>query len=168
VLQVAANDVQVLNSVNSKLPFLVTTSDDAKDSLKEEIRLRLVYLYLFRLDSHRGQNLNIFRVYWSFRIDVVVHVIYLANFISDLLLILVEMREFCVGPIVKFIIPYSYLYDYVSVWEIYCLQLLICRYRCLDLRRQQMNFNILLRHKVVKLMRRYLEDIHGFVEVLSQ
>jgi aspartyl-tRNA synthetase len=46
VLQVAANDVQVLNSVNSKLPFLVTTSDDAKDSLKEEIRLRLVYLYL--------------------------------------------------------------------------------------------------------------------------
>lgn len=30
-----------------------------------------------------------------------------------------------------------------------------------------MNFNILLRHKVAKLMRRYLEDIHGFVEVLS-
>lgn len=30
-----------------------------------------------------------------------------------------------------------------------------------------MNFNILLRHKVVKLIRRYLEDIHGFVEVLS-
>ncbi|KAK2444393.1 aspartate--tRNA ligase, chloroplastic/mitochondrial [Trifolium repens] len=77
-IEVAANDVQVLNSVNSKLPFLVTTSDDAKDSLKEEIRLR---------------------------------------------------------------------------------------YRCLDLRRQQMNFNILLRHKVVKLMRRYLEDIHGFVEI---
>jgi hypothetical protein len=102
VLQVAANDVQVLNSVNSKLPFLVTTSDDAKDSLKEEIRLRLVYLYLCRLDSHRCQNLNICRVYWSFPIDVVVHVIYLANFISDLLLILVEMREFCVGPIVKF------------------------------------------------------------------
>ncbi|KAK2439497.1 aspartate--tRNA ligase, chloroplastic/mitochondrial [Trifolium repens] len=77
-IEVAANEVQVLNSVNSKLPFLVTTSDDAKDSLKEEIRLR---------------------------------------------------------------------------------------YRCLDLRRQQMNFNILLRHKVVKLMRRYLEDIHGFVEI---
>ncbi|XP_061344949.1 aspartate--tRNA ligase, chloroplastic/mitochondrial [Gastrolobium bilobum] len=77
-IEVAANRVQVLNSVNSKLPFLVTTADDAKDSLKEEIRLR---------------------------------------------------------------------------------------YRCLDLRRQQMNFNILLRHKVVKLMRRYLEDIHGFVEI---
>ena len=28
-----------------------------------------------------------------------------------------------------------------------------------------MNFNIMLRHKVVKLMRRYLEDVHGFVEV---
>ncbi|KAJ1436283.1 OB-fold nucleic acid binding domain, AA-tRNA synthetase-type [Sesbania bispinosa] len=77
-IEVAANKVQVLNSVNSKLPFLVTTADDAKDSLKEEIRLR---------------------------------------------------------------------------------------YRCLDLRRQQMNFNILLRHKVVKLIRRYLEDMHGFVEI---
>ncbi|XP_050879342.1 aspartate--tRNA ligase, chloroplastic/mitochondrial isoform X4 [Lathyrus oleraceus] len=77
-IEVAANEVHVLNSVNSKLPFLVTTSDDAKDSLKEEIRLR---------------------------------------------------------------------------------------YRCLDLRRQQMNFNILLRHKVVKLIRRHLEDIHGFVEI---
>lgn len=28
-----------------------------------------------------------------------------------------------------------------------------------------MNFNLMLRHKVVKLIRRYLEDIHGFVEV---
>ncbi|XP_022922565.1 aspartate--tRNA ligase, chloroplastic/mitochondrial-like [Cucurbita moschata] len=35
----------------------------------------------------------------------------------------------------------------------------ILRYRYLDLRRKQMNFNIMLRHKVVKLMRRYLEDI---------
>ena len=40
VWQVAATSVQVLNAVNSKLPFLVTTADDAKDSLKEEIRLR--------------------------------------------------------------------------------------------------------------------------------
>jgi len=39
--QVAASRLQVLNSVNSKLPFLVTNADDAKDSLKEEIRLRL-------------------------------------------------------------------------------------------------------------------------------
>jgi aspartyl-tRNA synthetase len=30
-----------------------------------------------------------------------------------------------------------------------------------------MNFNIMLRHKVVKLIRRYLEDTHGFVEVPS-
>ena len=28
-----------------------------------------------------------------------------------------------------------------------------------------MNFNIMLRHKVVKLIRRYLEDTHAFVEV---
>lgn len=39
-LQIAAEHVQVLNAVKSKLPFLVTTSDDAKDTLKEEIRLR--------------------------------------------------------------------------------------------------------------------------------
>ncbi|KAJ4716090.1 Aspartate--tRNA ligase [Melia azedarach] len=77
-IEVAAEHVQVLNAVRSKLPFLVTTSDDAKDFVKEEIRLR---------------------------------------------------------------------------------------YRCLDLRRQQMNQNILLRHKVVKLIRRYLEDVNGFVEI---
>lgn len=41
------------------------------------------------------------------------------------------------------------------------------RYRCLDLRRQQMKFNLILRHNVVKLIRRYLEDVHGFVEVPS-
>ncbi|KAK8486253.1 hypothetical protein V6N13_090228 [Hibiscus sabdariffa] len=39
------------------------------------------------------------------------------------------------------------------------------RYRYLDLRRQQMNFNMMLRHKVVKLIRRYLEDVHNFVEI---
>ncbi|XP_035539888.1 aspartate--tRNA ligase, chloroplastic/mitochondrial-like [Juglans regia] len=77
-IEVAAECVQVLNAVKSKLPFLVTTGEDAKDYVKEEIRLR---------------------------------------------------------------------------------------YRCLDLRRQQMNFNIMLRHKVVKLIRRYLEDTHGFVEI---
>ncbi|KAK2649146.1 hypothetical protein Ddye_016635 [Dipteronia dyeriana] len=77
-IEVAAEHVQVLNAVRSKLPFLVTTGDDAKDLVKEEIRLR---------------------------------------------------------------------------------------YRCLDLRRQQMNYNIFLRHKVVKLIRRYLEDVHGFVEI---
>ncbi|KAH9655460.1 Aspartate--tRNA ligase [Citrus sinensis] len=77
-IEVAVEHVQVLNAVRSKLPFLVTTADDAKDFVKEEIRLR---------------------------------------------------------------------------------------YRCLDLRRQQMNHNILLRHKVVKLIRRYLEDVHGFVEI---
>ncbi|KAG2704029.1 hypothetical protein I3760_06G164400 [Carya illinoinensis] len=78
LIEVTAEHVQVLNAVKSKLPFLVTTAEDAKDSIKEEIRLR---------------------------------------------------------------------------------------YRCLDLRRQQMNYNIMLRHKVVKLIRRYLEDTHGFVEI---
>ncbi|XP_024020879.1 aspartate--tRNA ligase, chloroplastic/mitochondrial isoform X2 [Morus notabilis] len=77
-IEVAAEHVQVLNTVKSKLPFLITTADDAKESAKEEIRLR---------------------------------------------------------------------------------------YRCLDLRRQQMKFNIILRHNVVKLIRRYLEDVHGFVEI---
>lgn len=77
-IEVAAEHVQVLNAVRCKLPFLVTTSDEAKDSAKEEIRLR---------------------------------------------------------------------------------------YRCLDLRRPHMNSNIMLRHRVVKLIRRYLEDIHGFVEI---
>lgn len=38
--QVAAEHVKVLNSVKVKLPFLVTTGDDVKDSAKEEIRLR--------------------------------------------------------------------------------------------------------------------------------
>ncbi|KAL8195272.1 hypothetical protein R6Q57_025675 [Mikania cordata] len=77
-IEVTAEHVQVLNSVKAKLPFLVTSADDAKDSIKEEIRLR---------------------------------------------------------------------------------------YRCLDLRRPQMSSNIMLRHQVVKLMRRYLEDVHGFVEI---
>lgn len=43
--------------------------------------------------------------------------------------------------------------------------MLVNRYRCLDLRRQQMSSNIMLRHRVVKLIRRYLEDVQGFVEV---
>ncbi|XAR56042.1 Aspartate--tRNA ligase [Bertholletia excelsa] len=78
MIEVVAEHVQVLNAVRSKLPFLVTTADNANDSIKEEIRLR---------------------------------------------------------------------------------------YRCLDLRRPQMNSNIMLRHRVVKLIRRYLEDVHGFVEI---
>ncbi|KAK9941750.1 hypothetical protein M0R45_007445 [Rubus argutus] len=77
-IEIAAEHVQVLNAVRAKLPFLVTTVEDANDSVKEEIRLR---------------------------------------------------------------------------------------YRCLDLRRQQMHSNMMLRHKVVKLIRRYLEDVHDFVEV---
>lgn len=77
-IEIAAEQVRVLNAVRSKLPFLVTTPDDAKDYTKEEIRLR---------------------------------------------------------------------------------------YRCLDLRRPNMTSNILLRHRVVKLIRRYLEDTHGFVEI---
>lgn len=77
-IEIAAENVQVLNSVKTKLPFLVTTADDAKENAKEEIRLR---------------------------------------------------------------------------------------YRCLDLRRNQMSSNLLLRHKVVKIIRRYLEDVHSFVEI---
>ncbi|CAI9781830.1 unnamed protein product [Fraxinus pennsylvanica] len=78
LIEVAVENVQVLNAVRLKLPFLVTTAEDAKDFVKEEIRLR---------------------------------------------------------------------------------------YRCLDLRRPQMNANIMLRHRVVKLLRRYLEDVHDFVEI---
>ncbi|OVA16475.1 Aspartyl/Asparaginyl-tRNA synthetase [Macleaya cordata] len=77
-VEVTAENVRVLNSVRSKLPFLVTNGDDAKEISKEEIRLR---------------------------------------------------------------------------------------YRCLDLRRQQMTSNLMLRHRVVKVIRRYLEDIHAFVEI---
>ncbi|MER3491134.1 MAG: aspartate--tRNA ligase [Mastigocladus sp. ERB_26_2] len=39
------------------------------------------------------------------------------------------------------------------------------KYRYLDLRRAQMTRNLQLRYQVVKAMRRYLEDIEGFVEV---
>jgi aspartyl-tRNA synthetase len=39
------------------------------------------------------------------------------------------------------------------------------KYRYLDLRRAQMTRNLHLRYQVVKAMRRYLEDIEGFVEV---
>ncbi|KAI4332697.1 hypothetical protein L6164_017584 [Bauhinia variegata] len=39
------------------------------------------------------------------------------------------------------------------------------RCRFLDLRWQQMNLNILLRHNEVKLIRRYLEERHGFAEI---
>lgn len=39
------------------------------------------------------------------------------------------------------------------------------RYRHLDLRRPQMNANLRLRHKVVRTIRRFLEDEHNFVEI---
>ncbi|KAJ6820096.1 aspartate--tRNA ligase, chloroplastic/mitochondrial isoform X1 [Iris pallida] len=77
-IEVAAENVVVLNSVNRALPFPVTISNDVKEIITEEIRLR---------------------------------------------------------------------------------------YRFLDLRRPQMQSNLRLRHKVVKLIRRYLEDIHDFVEI---
>ncbi|XP_078178008.1 tRNA synthetase class II (D, K and N) family protein [Carex rostrata] len=77
-IEVALENVQVLNPVSRSLPFPVTTSDEVKDMVTEEIRLR---------------------------------------------------------------------------------------FRVLDLRRQQMQSNIRLRHNVVKLMRRYLEDTHDFVEI---
>lgn len=39
------------------------------------------------------------------------------------------------------------------------------KYRYLDLRRDRMSKNIQLRHQVVKAIRRYLEDVEGFIEV---
>ncbi|MBW4685172.1 MAG: aspartate--tRNA ligase [Komarekiella atlantica HA4396-MV6] len=39
------------------------------------------------------------------------------------------------------------------------------KYRYLDLRRDRMAQNIQLRHQIVKAMRRYLEDLAGFIEV---
>lgn len=48
MIEVAAEHVKVLNAVKTKLPFLVTTADDAKDSAKEEIRLRYRCLDLRR------------------------------------------------------------------------------------------------------------------------
>ncbi|KAJ4967320.1 hypothetical protein NE237_019169 [Protea cynaroides] len=78
MIEVTAEHVQLLNSVRSKLPFLVTTVDDAKEFPKEEIRLR---------------------------------------------------------------------------------------YRFLDLRRPHMYSNLMFRHNVVKLIRRYLEDVHDFMEI---
>ncbi|MDZ7963061.1 MAG: aspartate--tRNA ligase [Aulosira sp. DedQUE10] len=39
------------------------------------------------------------------------------------------------------------------------------KYRYLDLRRERMARNMQLRHQVVKAMRRYLEDVEGFIEV---
>ena len=39
------------------------------------------------------------------------------------------------------------------------------RHRTLDLRRPRMAANLRLRHRVVSLARRYLEDAHGFIEV---
>jgi len=39
------------------------------------------------------------------------------------------------------------------------------RHRTLDLRRPKMNSNLRLRHKVVKVIRRFLEDEHDFIEI---
>ncbi len=39
------------------------------------------------------------------------------------------------------------------------------KYRYLDLRRDRMAHNMQLRHQVVKAMRRYLEDVEGFMEI---
>ncbi|TVU21815.1 hypothetical protein EJB05_31481, partial [Eragrostis curvula] len=77
-IEVAADQIVVLNSVTRSLPFPVTTADTVKEKFPEEIRLR---------------------------------------------------------------------------------------FRVLDLRRPQMQSNLRLRHNVVKLIRRYLEDKHDFVEI---
>ncbi|RLN24124.1 aspartate--tRNA ligase, chloroplastic/mitochondrial-like [Panicum miliaceum] len=46
-----------------------------------------------------------------------------------------------------------------------CPEEIRLRFRVLDLRRPQMQSNLRLRHNVVKLIRRYLEDEHEFVEI---
>ncbi|CAM6102960.1 unnamed protein product [Calypogeia fissa] len=77
-VEVLAENVQLINPVRVALPFPITTADDAKVAISEEVRLR---------------------------------------------------------------------------------------YRHLDLRRTQMSKNLRLRHSIVKLIRRYLEDRHQFVEI---
>jgi aspartyl-tRNA synthetase len=39
------------------------------------------------------------------------------------------------------------------------------KYRYLDLRRERMRSNLMLRHELIKTIRRYLEDVQGFIEV---
>jgi aspartyl-tRNA synthetase len=39
------------------------------------------------------------------------------------------------------------------------------KYRYLDLRRERMRNNLLLRHQIIKTARRYLEDVQGFTEI---
>jgi aspartyl-tRNA synthetase len=39
------------------------------------------------------------------------------------------------------------------------------KYRYLDLRRERMRTNLMLRHELIKTIRRYLEDVQGFIEV---
>jgi aspartyl-tRNA synthetase len=39
------------------------------------------------------------------------------------------------------------------------------KYRYLDLRRERMSRNLQLRHQIIKTLRRYLEDVEGFIEV---
>jgi aspartyl-tRNA synthetase len=39
------------------------------------------------------------------------------------------------------------------------------KYRYLDLRRERMRSNLLLRHQIIKTVRRYLEDVQGFTEI---
>jgi aspartyl-tRNA synthetase len=39
------------------------------------------------------------------------------------------------------------------------------KYRYLDLRRERMRNNLLLRHQIIKTVRRYLEDVQNFIEV---
>ena len=41
-LQVVAEDLQLLNTVQVALPFLITTSTEFKDVVTEEVRLRYV------------------------------------------------------------------------------------------------------------------------------
>ncbi|KAK3012006.1 hypothetical protein RJ639_011264 [Escallonia herrerae] len=189
MVEVVAERVQVLNPVRSKLPFLVTTSDDAKDSTKEEIRLRYLaqsqlsttcpYSDYFKFDglnsrgftaTHSAMEAEIthefppfFRVYKDGRVERYPESPYIEPALDPGTG--VEAKDVVISsePSIKarvFMPRITSPEEKLPLAEMH-----IIRYRCLDLRRPQMSSNIMLRHRVVKLIRRYLEDVHGFVEI---
>lgn len=57
-LEVVAEDLQLLNPVRLALPFLVTTSDEFKDVITEEVRLRYRHLDLRRPEMNANLRLR--------------------------------------------------------------------------------------------------------------
>lgn len=131
-----AESVQVLNKVGLALPFLVTLADDNKEMPSEEVRLRFVP---------------------SFRVSFLCTCC--LNGIAG-----TQVDEVSFGRFV-----FSNVVCRLSRMETHKLGLdgwPTCRYRHLDLRRAQMNTNLRMRHNIIKLMRRHLEDVHDFIEVI--